>query len=410
MASPREKIAVLNRVLLADRHVGYLSNLYWRDATLAAAVLRSNGNCLSTSTLYVLAGETLGLPIRLVIVPRHAFARWDDGKDRINIETTSGGQEFPDDRYLRDVDGTERAVMRFGDSLDRNGFLAELTEVGMHHCYSAGNLNKAQSLLADVERLAPWRWDLRLSHIILNADISKDRQAARQQVAQLLAEMPPATVTTSALCWLAEDAGAQQQPLRQRDLLLAAFKHATRSMIPQVLHQLSFCHRTLKDWRGAVRYYELAMACVDHGSPERATYLYCYAILLKNDGRLADALRAIDQALVINPESWNLVVLKAGYLCLSGRIEEGKALFATVKDPHADAEFWANMQAWFCAVSGQKEAFYRLFAAALANANSVNILNWIEQDVDLDPYRNEPEFRRLLELHRPRLLGTRAAK
>jgi tetratricopeptide (TPR) repeat protein len=136
-----------------------------------------------------------------------------------------------------------------------------------------------------------------------------------------------------------------------------------------------------------------------------AEFLANYAILLKNDGRIPDALTAIDQALRQNPESWNLQVLKAGYLCLSGRMDEGKALFATVKPPRADAEFWANMQAWFCAVSDQREEFYRLFAAALASAHSERVLNWIEQDVDLDRYRGEPEFRRLLDEHRPRLLG-----
>ena len=60
-------------MLLEERKVCYLSNLYWRDATLAASLLRNRGNCLSTSTLYMLAGEALNLPIHMVLVPRHAF-------------------------------------------------------------------------------------------------------------------------------------------------------------------------------------------------------------------------------------------------------------------------------------------------------------------------------------------------
>lgn len=404
-AEARAKVAVLNRILLAERKVGYLSNLYWRDATLAAAVLRGQANCLGTSTLYVLAGEELGLPIRLVIVPHHAFVRWDDGIERINIETTSGGRELPDTHYLREVEPAEAQAMRYGASLDRDGFLAELAETAMHHRYAAGDLAEARTLLLEVERLAPWRADLRLSHIALGADITKDRQAARQQMVELLRQDPPASVATGALCWLAEDAGARRQPLQQRDILLQAFKRAPRSQIQGVLQSLAFCHRTLKDWRGAVRYYELVLACVDPGDPGRAGQLYNYAILLKNDGRIPDALSAIDQALMVNPESWNLQVLKAGYLCLSGRMDEGKALFATVKAPRADAEFWANMQAWFCAVSGQREEFYRRFAAALASAHSERVLNWIEQDVDLDRYRGEAEFQQLLDEHRPRLLG-----
>src|SRR6185295_10325725 len=61
--APREKIAALNKVLLEDRQVSYLSNLYWRDATLAASLMRKHGNCLSTSTLYMVVGEALKLPI-----------------------------------------------------------------------------------------------------------------------------------------------------------------------------------------------------------------------------------------------------------------------------------------------------------------------------------------------------------
>src|SRR4051812_43645888 len=41
--TPREKIAALNKVLLGDRKVAYLSNKYWRDATLTACLLRTHG-------------------------------------------------------------------------------------------------------------------------------------------------------------------------------------------------------------------------------------------------------------------------------------------------------------------------------------------------------------------------------
>ncbi len=401
----RDKIAALNQVLLAERKVSYLSNLYWRDATLASAVLRGKGNCLSTSTLYVLVGEELGLPIHLVIVPRHAFVRWDDGKERINIETTAQGREIPDASYVNSIESGERLAMQFGDSLDRAGFIAELTEAGMNHRFSAGDLQGAGALLVEVERLAPWRSDLRLHHIALNADITKDRQAARDQMAALLRQNPSASVITGALCWLAEDAGARRLFTQQRGLLLEAFRYAPRAQIARVLMSLAFCHRTLKDWRGAVRYFELSMACDEKVRPERADELYNYAILLKNDGRLSDALLALDQALKLNPEKWNVTVLKAGYLCLAGKMEEGKALYATVAQPRVDAEFWFIMQAWFSAVTAQREDFYRLFALALEKSNSEHVLTWVDQDVDLDPYRNDAEFQRLIALHRARLLG-----
>ena len=99
--TPKDKIAALNKALLDERNVEYLSNLYWRDATLAASLLRKQGNCLSTSTLYLLAGEALKLPIHMVMVPHHAYARWEEGATRINIETTAKGCEIADTYYFR---------------------------------------------------------------------------------------------------------------------------------------------------------------------------------------------------------------------------------------------------------------------------------------------------------------------
>ena len=81
------RIGALNATLLTSRKIAYLSNQYWRDSTLSACLLRRQGNCLATATLYVLVGDALGLPIKPVMIPGHAFVRWDDGTTRRNIET-----------------------------------------------------------------------------------------------------------------------------------------------------------------------------------------------------------------------------------------------------------------------------------------------------------------------------------
>ena len=142
-----KKIAVLNKSLLAERDVNYLSNLYWRDATLAASLLRKRGNCLSTSTLYMLAGEALKLPIHMVLIPRHAFARWDDGKVRINIETTNKGAEHPDAFYLH------RASQPDEEDVEKLGWCRSLTgdegrggiytRSAAHHRAGENNLEEA---------------------------------------------------------------------------------------------------------------------------------------------------------------------------------------------------------------------------------------------------------------------------
>ena len=96
---PGEMVKALNEVLLRDRKASYTSNQYWRDSTLAASVLRGQGNCLSTTTLYAVIGQRLGLPIHVVLVPGHSFVRFEDGASRINIETTMSGSELTDSYY-----------------------------------------------------------------------------------------------------------------------------------------------------------------------------------------------------------------------------------------------------------------------------------------------------------------------
>jgi tetratricopeptide (TPR) repeat protein len=407
--TPGQKVAALSKALLADRQVSYLSNMYWRDSTLAASLLRSKGNCLSTSTLFVLVGRELELPICMVLAPRHAYVRWDDGKTRINIETTDAGKEIQDGVYLyRLGQATPEDVeaLGWGRSLDDNGFLAEIVECTAHHRASENRLDEALKLHDEAEKLAPQRSDLRLARITIEADITKDREKAqRETLALLQKEFLPPSVYTSALTYLAREAGSRKDFAMERKMLLAAFARAPKSSESMVLQSLAFCHRSLKDFRGAVRYMELAAALVSPQSPEYPSILYNLAILQKNDGRLGEALESIRKALKLNPENWNLQVLEAGYLVLNGQRDEGLATFAKVQRPRGDVEFYEIMVSWFYAVSEQRGKFYGQLERALDLSNSTRILVWIEQDVDLDPYRNEPEFKALVAKATARLQG-----
>lgn len=407
--TPQAQVAVLNKILLSDRKVDYLSNLYWRDATLAASLLRGKGNCLALSTLYVVVGDRLKLPIRMVLMPGHAFARWDDGKTQINIETTAQGKWLTDQEYCTwlEAEPTDCKLLGWGQSLSTDEFLAELTETAAYHRRGEGNVAEAVKLLAQAERLAPGRIDRRLARINLEADASGNRALARDQVIELLQspkELPP-TVMVGGLIWLAKYAAGSGNHEEEREFLLLAFKHAPKGGQSVVLQQLSFCHRALKDFRGAVRYMELAAVLMKQGDPNNAGILYNLAILQKNDQRLNDALKSIRQAQKINPESWNLKVIEAGYMVLNGEREAGLQKFATVTLPRGDREFWEIMQTWFFAVSAQRDKFYTQFEKALSNAHGTHILEWIDQDVDLDVYRKEPEFQALVKKHSVRLRG-----
>ena len=57
--------------------------------------------CSSMPVLYIAVGRRLGYPLKLVQAKGHLFARWDDGKERFNIEGTSRGMNtFPDQHYM----------------------------------------------------------------------------------------------------------------------------------------------------------------------------------------------------------------------------------------------------------------------------------------------------------------------
>jgi len=94
------------------------------DLFLHTVLDKGKGYCLSLSVLYLSLGERLGLPLYGVVVPGHFFVRYDDGRVRFNIETTSKGATAPDQHYM------EKFKVPEGD---RNGIYMK-------------NLNKIQTL------------------------------------------------------------------------------------------------------------------------------------------------------------------------------------------------------------------------------------------------------------------------
>ncbi len=70
------------------------------DLFLHSVMDRRQGYCLSLSVLYLALAERLGLDVYGVVVPGHFFVRYDNGRMRFNIETTSGGANPTDDHYI----------------------------------------------------------------------------------------------------------------------------------------------------------------------------------------------------------------------------------------------------------------------------------------------------------------------
>jgi hypothetical protein len=61
----------------------------------------NGGTCASMPVLHVAVGRRLVYPLRLVLTKGHVFCRWDDGKERFNIESTGEGgtDSYPDEHY-----------------------------------------------------------------------------------------------------------------------------------------------------------------------------------------------------------------------------------------------------------------------------------------------------------------------
>ncbi len=59
------------------------------------------GTCASLPVFYVAVGRRLGYPLKLVECKGHLFVRWEDAKDRFNIEGTNRGLNcYPDQEYM----------------------------------------------------------------------------------------------------------------------------------------------------------------------------------------------------------------------------------------------------------------------------------------------------------------------
>ena len=109
------------------------------------------GNCLSLSVLYVLAGRRLGMPMRVAVVPRHAFVRYDDGVRRYNIEASMGGMVVSD-AYVRG-----RHCRRGGGPrlLSHLGAAAALLSQAANDLSSRGEGERACRLFARASEWAP---------------------------------------------------------------------------------------------------------------------------------------------------------------------------------------------------------------------------------------------------------------
>lgn len=120
----------------------------------------NGGTCASMPVLYTAVGRRLGYPLKLVTTRGHVFVRWDDGRERFNIETTSNGgtDSYPDEHYREWPEKLTDAEVKRGHylvSLSPAEELATSLAARGHCLLDNGHPKEAFDAYSAAHRLAP---------------------------------------------------------------------------------------------------------------------------------------------------------------------------------------------------------------------------------------------------------------
>ena len=144
------------------------------DLFLHSVMDRKSGYCLSLSVLYLSIGERLGLPLYGVVVPGHFFVRYDDGKMRFNIETTSKGGMATNEHYrtkFKVPSGYSDSI--YMENLDKRQTLGCFFNNLGNTYIDVNNLDSAQQALERAVQINPLLAESRLN--LGNVYLRKER-------------------------------------------------------------------------------------------------------------------------------------------------------------------------------------------------------------------------------------------
>ncbi|MCZ6690374.1 MAG: PA14 domain-containing protein [Planctomycetota bacterium] len=147
---------------------------------LPAVLQRGSGSCLGLSSLALVVGERLGIPLHGVPVPNHYFVRFDDGKIRINIEMTRQGERLSDDWYVRNKRIHAQAIrdgVYLKNATPDETLGAILQNWALSDCSPKGNRRQALGVIEEAIRLAPSLPEARRTRGLLLAKSGKEKKA-----------------------------------------------------------------------------------------------------------------------------------------------------------------------------------------------------------------------------------------
>ena len=144
----------------AEAHIGdgFFANA--RDVFLHGLTgPERRGTCSSLPVLQVAVGRRLGYPLKLVTTKGHLFVRWEDARERFNIEATGRGvNRFPDDYYRRwpfEVSAAEELEEGYLKSLSPAEELAVFLSIRGMCLRESGQSRRAFESFSAAARLAP---------------------------------------------------------------------------------------------------------------------------------------------------------------------------------------------------------------------------------------------------------------
>jgi len=392
-ATVEEKLAVLVDVLFRERGAIYLSNVYWRDSTLAAALLRKRGNCVASTTLFVVVGRRLGLPIFPVVIPEHIYARYFDGENSVNVETTSPGVGVSEQSYRRLYDWRpeDAESMGYGINMSEKQFTAVVHSLAARHHSATGNSETALEEINKSMELWPDNVDFMLQKASYTYTGRADREATSRMLGEVLIAGNTERIRARVSLIQAQMLKDQEEYEEALAILKQAYGTCPKSMEYRVLSSMSVCYRSMRNFQNMLLVDELA--AILHGTRQDLVGL---AIAYKNAREIEAAIAALRVALAENPEDWNARVILAGYLIRAGEEDEGWKTFESIKKPRENERLYETNMAWFYGSIGEKKEFLQHLENALKLDPGSSVLSYAKREVDFDRYRDDEDFRALL--------------
>lgn len=394
---PRRTVEILNKVILVDREVSYISHQYWRDSLFTSALMQKKGNCLSTSLLYFLIGRELKLPLKLIFLPGHAMVRWDDGKTVLNIETTDRGRIWESGALMEHFDLCDK-------DLPATKFLTSLSE-DEAHAYLLANWSQ---VLHSLDRRKEAR-------MIMHELVTENPENSRFQIEEgefelaeghtaeaesvFKAVMDKATApwarAMAALTWCRylEARGRIDDAL---EVLRKEYGSAPPHAKLRMISMLGMLYRHKREFDQAIKFHKLRVEF----EPDEQTYNDLGSVLTEAH-QDAEAIAAYEKALAYNPESFFTQVILAGLYERSGDKAKGRATFAKIKEPRENKLEWWCALVWYYANIKEEALMLENMRKALDGDRSGQVYQYFVREPDLDPYREHAEFSELMKKNAP---------